>query len=169
MVKNITIFDIHSYKEFKNKSLSDLTIEEQLRAFSYYRQPMFAKLQFIKRNQFFRIIEKYLAKERNIYQFFTYCSGFFSDIARLIPPLYSELDQLADFKLLDIGILELKIEANPPELVLLDDFVEKLYYNVEERTECDDPMVINEAEEQEFYDSLKKLFKEVQKLEDLSN
>jgi hypothetical protein len=80
--------------------------------------------------------------------------------------LYSELDQLIGFQLLNLGTLELKIEANPPEWVLLYDLVEEFYYDIEERTDSGVSTGISEAEEQKFYDSLQKLFQAVQKSEE---
>ena len=62
MVKNITILDIHSYKELKEKEL-DLTLMELAEAFEVYEKPITAKLQYMERDRFFRIIKKYLAKE----------------------------------------------------------------------------------------------------------
>ena len=166
MVNNITILNIHSYKELKEKSLSDLTLMESEKAFGYYRNPICKKLAFIERDRFFRIIKKYLAKEISIYNFLTKCNGFLLDIIKLAPKLYSELDQLIGFQLLNIGTVELKIEANPPEWVLLYDLVEEFYYDIEERTDSGVSTGISEEEEQKFYDSLQKLFQEVEKLEE---
>jgi hypothetical protein len=123
----------------------------------------------MERDRFFRIIKKYLAKEGDIYCFVTDCREFFLDIIKLAPQFYSELDQLIGFQLLNLGTLELKIEANPPELVLLYDFVEKFFYDIDEREYSGVLTGISEAEEQEFYESLQKLFQEVQKSEDLSS
>lgn len=167
MVKNITILDIHNYKELNEKVL-DLTLRECEEAFEDYRKPITAKLQFIERDRFFRIIKKYLAKEIGIYTFVVNCRRFFSDIGKLVPKLYSELDQLISFQLLNLGTLELKIEANPPELVFLYDLIEEFYYDIEERTDSGVSTGISEAEEQEFYESLQKLFQEVQNSEKLS-
>ena len=169
MVKDNIILDIHSYKELKEKLSSDLTVMERAKAFRYYRNPIRTKLTFIERKRFFGFIERYLTKERNIYQFLTDCRGFFLDIIKLAPKLYSELDQLIGFQLLNIGTVELKIEANPPEWVCLYDLVENIYYKVEERVDSDASIVISEAEEQEFYESLQKLFNEVEKLEEFSS
>ena len=167
MVKDNTILDIHSYKELKEKSLSDLTLMESEKAFGYYRNPICKKLAFIERDRFFRIIKKYLAKEISIYNFLTKCNGFFLDIIKLAPKLYSELDQLIGFQLLNIGTLELKIEANSSEWVRLYDFVEEFFYDIEERIElAGTTIVISEDEEQKFYDSLQKLFQEVEKSEE---
>ena len=165
MVNNITILNIHSYKKLNEKQL-DLTLIEFDDAFEDYRNPICTKLAFIERHRLFRIIEKFLTKEIDIYLFIAKCNGFFSDIGRLAPKLYSELDQLKDFQLLNLGTLELKIEANPPELVLLCNLVEEFFYDIEERTDSGVSTGISEAEEQEFYDSLQKLFQEVQKLEE---
>jgi len=167
MVKNITILDIHSYKELKEKEL-DLTLMELAEAFEVYEKPITAKLQYMERDRFFRIIKKYLAKEGDIYCFVTDCRGFFLDIIKLAPQFYSELDQLIGFQLLNLGTLELKIEANPPELVRLYDFVEEFFYDIDEREYSGVLTGISEAEEQEFYESLQKLFQAVQKSEDLS-
>jgi hypothetical protein len=170
MVKDNIILDIHSYKELKEKLSSDLTVMERAKAFRYYRNPIRTKLTFIERKRFFGFIERYLTKERNIYQFLTDCRGFFLDIIKLAPKLYSELDQLIGFQLLNLGTLELKIEANPPEWVRLYDFVEEFYYDIEERRESTGTtIVINQEEEQEFYDSLQKLFQEVEKSEEFSS
>ena len=167
MVKDNIILDIHSYKELKEKLSSDLTVMERAKAFRYYRNPIRTKLTFIERKRFFGFIERYLTKERNIYQFLTDCRGFFLDIIKLAPKLYSELDQLKDFQLLNLGTLEFKIEANPPEWVRLYDLVEEFYYDIEERREsAGTAIVINQEEEQEFYDSLQKLFQEVEKSEE---
>lgn len=168
MVNNITILNIHSYKKLNEKVLN-LTLMERVEAFEDYQKPITTKLTFIERDRFFRIIKKYLAKEIDIYDFFSECKGFFLDIIRLAPKLYSELDQLIGFQLLNIGTLELKIEANPPEWVCLYDLVENIYYKVEERVDSDASIVISEAEEQEFYESLQKLFNEVEKLEEFSS
>jgi len=169
MVKNITILDIHSYKELKEKKVVNQTLMELAEAFEVYEKPITAKLQYMERDRFFRIIKKYLAKEGDIYCFVTDCRGFFLDIIKLAPQFYSELDQLIGFQLLNLGTLELKIEANPPELVLLYDLVEEFYYDIEERTDSGVSTGISEAEEQEFYESLQKLFQAVQKSEDLSS
>lgn len=169
MVKNIIILDIHRYKELKEKSFSSLTGLERAKALSDYRGPMSLKLQFIERHRLFRIIEKFLTKEINIYQFIAECNGFYLDILKLVSELNSELNQLTGFQLLNLGTLELKIEANPPELVLLCDLVEKFFYDIEERTDSGVSTGISEAEEQEFYESLQKLFQAVQKSEDLSS
>ena len=84
--------------------------------------------------------------------------------------MYSELDQLIGFQLLNLGTLELKIEANPPEWVRLYDFVEEFFYDLEERIElAGTAIVISEEEEQKFYDSLQKLFQEVEKSEEFSS
>ena len=83
--------------------------------------------------------------------------------------MYSELDQLIGFQLLNLGTLELKIEANPPELVLLYDLVEEFFYGIDQREYSGVLTGISEAEEQEFYESLQKLFKEVQKSKNLSS
>ena len=168
MVNNITILNIHGYKKLNEKVLN-LTLMERVEAFEEYRKPITAKLQFIERDRFFRIIKKYLAKEIGIYDFVVDCRIFFSDIGKLVPKLYSELDQLIGFQLLNIGTLELKIEAIPPEWVCLYDLVENIYYKVEERVDSDASIVISEAEEQEFYESLQKLFNEVEKLEEFSS
>ena len=168
MVNNITILNIHGYKKLNEKVLN-LTLMERVEAFEDYRKPITTKLQFIERDRFFRIIKKYLAKEIGIYDFIVDCRRFFSDIGKLVPKLYSELDQLIGFQLLNLGTLELKIEANPPELVLLCDLVEKFFYDIEERTDSGVSTGISEAEEQEFYESLQKLFQAVQKSEDLSS
>ena len=169
MVKDNIILDIHSYKELKEKLSSDLTVMERAKAFRYYRNPIRTKLTFIERKRFFGFIERYLTKEGDIYCFVTDCRGFFLDIIKLAPKLYSELDQLIGFQLLNIGTVELKIEANPPEWVLLYDLVEEFYYDIEERTDSGVSTGISEAEEQEFYESLQKLFQAVQKSEDLSS
>lgn len=169
MVKDNTILDIHSYKELKEKSLSDLTLMESEKAFGYYRNPICKKLAFIERDRFLEFVKGYLTKEIDIYDFFSECKGFFLDIIRLAPKLYSELDQLIGFQLLNIGTVELKIEANPPEWVCLYDLVENIYYKVEERVDSDASIVISEEEEQKFYDSLQKLFNEVEKLEEFSS
>ena len=167
MVKENTRLNIHSYKELKEKLSSDLTLMERVEAFEDYRKPITAKLQFIERDRFFRIIKKYLAKEISIYNFLTKCNGFFLDIIKLAPKLYSELDQLIGFQLLNIGTLELKIEANSSEWVRLYDFVEEFFYDIEERIElAGTAIVISEEEEQKFYDSLQKLFQEVEKSEE---
>jgi len=168
MVNNITILNIHGYKKLNEKVLN-LTLMERVEAFEDYRKPITTKLQFIERDRFFRIIKKYLAKEIGIYDFIVDCRRFFSDIGKLVPKLYSELDQLIGFQLLNLGTLELKIEANPPELVLLYDFVEKFFYDIDEREYSGVLTGISEAEEQEFYESLQKLFQAVQKSEDLSS
>ena len=76
MVNNITILNIHSYKKLNEKVLN-LTLMERVEAFEDYRKPITAKLQFIERDRFFRIIKKYLAKEIDIYDFFSECKGFF--------------------------------------------------------------------------------------------
>ena len=166
MVNNITILNIHGYKKLNEKVLN-LTLMERVEAFEDYRKPITTKLQFIERDRFFRIIKKYLAKEIGIYDFIVDCRRFFSDIGKLVPKLYSELDQLIGFQLLNLGTLELKIEANPPEWVRLYDFVEEFYYDIEERREsAGTTIVINQEEEQEFYDSLQKLFQEVEKSEE---
>jgi len=65
--------------------------------------------------------------------------------------------------------LELKIEANPPEWVLLYNLVEEFFYDIEERRYFGVSTDISEAEEPEFYESLQKLFKEVQKSKNLSS
>ena len=170
MVKNITILDIHSYKELKEKKVVNQTLMELAEAFEVYEKPITAKLQYMERDRFFRIIKKYLAKEGDIYCFVTDCRGFFLDIIKLVSKLYSELDQLIGFQLLNLGTLELKIEANPPEWVRLYDFVEEFYYDIEERRESTGTtIVINQEEEQEFYDSLQKLFQEVEKSEEFSS
>ena len=167
MVKENTILNIHSYKELKEKLSSDLTVMESVKAFGYYRNPIRAKLTFIERDRFFGFVKRYLTKERNIYQFLADCRGFFLDIIKLAPKLYSELDQLKDFQLLNLGTLELKIEANPPEWVRLYDFVEEFFYDIEERIElAGTAIVISEEEEQKFYDSLQKMFQEVEKSEE---
>ena len=166
MVKDNIILDIHSYKELKEKLSSDLTVMERAKAFGYYRNPIRTKLTFIERDRFLEFVKRYLTKERNIYQFLTDCRGFFLDIIKLAPKLYSELDQLIGFQLLNIGTVELKIEANPPEWVLLYDLVEEFYYDIEERTDSGVSTGISEEEEQKFYDSLQKLFQEVEKLEE---
>jgi len=169
MVNNITILNIHGYKKLNEKVLN-LTLMERVEAFEDYRKPITTKLQFIERDRFFRIIKKYLAKEGDIYCFVTDCRGFFLDIIKLAPQFYSELDQLIGFQLLNLGTLELKIEANPPEWVRLYDFVEEFYYDIEERRESTGTtIVINQEEEQEFYDSLQKLFQEVEKSEEFSS
>ena len=168
MVKNITILDIHSYKELKEKEL-DLTLMELAEAFEVYEKPITAKLQYMERDRFFRIIKKYLAKEGDIYCFVTDCRGFFLDIIKLAPQFYSELDQLIGFQLLNLGTLELKIEANPPELVLLYDFVEKFFYDIDEREYSGVLTGISEDKIQEFYESIQKLFEKVQKSEYLSS
>jgi len=165
MVNNITILNIHGYKKLNEKVLN-LTLMERVEAFEDYRKPITTKLQFIERDRFFRIIKKYLAKEIGIYDFIVDCRRFFSDIGKLVPKLYSELDQLIGFQLLNLGTLELKIEANPPEWVRLYDFVEEFYYDIEERTDSGVSTGISEAEEQKFYDSLQKLFQAVQKSEE---
>ena len=170
MVKDKTILDIHSYKELKEKLSSDLTVMERAKAFGYYRNPIRTKLTFIERDRFLEFVKRYLTKERNIYQFLADCRRFFLDIIKLAPKLYSELDQLKDFQLLNLGTLELKIEANPPEWVRLYDFVEDFFYDIEERIESTGTaIVISEEEEQKFYDSLQKLFNEVKKLEEFSS
>ena len=166
MVKENTILNIHSYKELKEKLSSDLTVMERAKAFGYYRNPIRTKLTFIERDRFLEFVKRYLTKERNIYQFLADCRGFFLDIIKLAPKLYSELDQLKDFQLLNLGTLEFKIEANPPEWVRLYDLVENIYYKVEERVDSDASIVISEEEEQKFYDSLQKLFQEVEKSEE---
>ena len=151
MVNNITILNIHSYKELKEKLSSDLTVMERAKAFRYYRNPIRTKLTFIERKRFFGFIERYLTKERNIYQFLTDCRGFFLDIIKLAPKLYSELDQLIGFQLLNIGTVELKIEANPTEWVLLYGLVEEFYYDIEERTDSGVKMVISSEFRVEFF------------------
>ena len=167
MVNNITILNIHSYKKLKEKKVVNQTLMELAEAFEVYEKPITAKLQYMERDRFFRIIKKYLAKEIGIYDFVVDCRIFFSDIGKLVPKLYSELDQLIGFQLLNLGTLELKIEANPPEWVRLYDFVEEFYYDIEERREsAGTTIVINQEEEQEFYDSLQKLFQEVEKSEE---
>ena len=167
MVNNITILNIHSYKKLKEKKVVNQTLMELAEAFEVYEKPITAKLQYMERDRFFRIIKKYLAKEGDIYCFVTDCRGFFLDIIKLVSKLYSELDQLIGFQLLNLGTLELKIEANPPEWVRLYDFVEDFFYDIEERIEsAGTTIVISEAEEQEFYDSLQKLFQEVEKSEE---
>lgn len=167
MVNNITILNIHSYKKLKEKKVVNQTLMELAEAFEVYEKPITAKLQYMERDRFFRIIKKYLAKEGDIYCFVTDCRGFFLDIIKLVSKLYSELDQLIGFQLLNLGTLELKIEANPPEWVRLYDFVEEFYYDIEERREsAGTTIVINQEEEQEFYDSLQKLFQEVEKSEE---
>ena len=168
MVNNITILNIHSYKKLNEKQL-DLTLIEFDDAFEDYRNPICTKLAFIERHRLFRIIEKFLTKEIDIYLFIAKCNGFFSDIGRLAPKLYSELDQLIGFQLLNIGTVELKIEANPTEWVRLYDFVEKFFYDIEEREYSGVLTGISEAEEQKFYDSLQKLFNEVEKSEEFSS
>jgi len=170
MVNNITILNIHSYKKLKEKKVVNQTLMELAEAFEVYEKPITAKLQYMERDRFFRIIKKYLAKEGDIYCFVTDCRGFFLDIIKLAPQFYSELDQLIGFQLLNLGTLELKIEANPPEWVRLYDFVEEFYYDIEERRESTGTtIVINQEEEQEFYDSLQKLFQEVEKSEEFSS
>ena len=170
MVKENTILNIHSYKELKEKLSSDLTVMESVKAFGYYRNPIRAKLTFIERDRFFGFVKRYLTKEIDIYHFFSECKRFFLDIIRLAPELYSELDQLIGFQLLNIGTLELKIEANSSEWVRLYDFVEEFFYDLEERIElAGTAIVISEEEEQKFYDSLQKLFNEVEKSEEFSS
>ena len=164
MVNNITILNIHSYKKLNEKQL-DLTLIEFDDAFEDYRNPICTKLAFIERHRLFRIIEKFLTKEIDIYQFIAECNGFYLDILKLVSELNSELNQLIGFQLLNLGTLELKIEANPPELVLLCNLVEEFFYDIEERTDSGVSTGISEAEEQEFYDSLQKLFQEVQNSE----
>ena len=168
-MKNLYVLDMNRYKELKEKSFSSLTGLERAKALSYYRGPMSLKLQFIERHRLFRIIEKFLTKEIDIYQFIAECNGFYLDILKLVSELNSELNQLIGFQLLNLGTLELKIEANPPELVLLCNLVEEFFYDIEERTDSGVSTGISEAEEQEFYESLQKWFKEVQKLDDLAN
>ena len=147
---NCKLYNIHSYKKLKEKKL-DLTLIEFDDAFEDYRNPICTKLAFIERHRLFRIIEKFLTKEINIYQFIAKCNGFFLDIGRLAPKLYSELDQLIGFQLLNIGTVELKIEANPTEWVLLYDLVEEFYYDIEERTDSGVKMVISSEFRVEFF------------------
>ena len=169
-MKNLYVLDMNRYKELKEKSFSSLTGLERAKALSYYRGPMSLKLQFIERHRLFRIIEKFLTKEINIYQFIAECNGFYLDILKLVSELNSELNQLTGFQLLNLGTLELKIEANPPEWVRLYDFVEDFFYDIEERIESTGTaIVISEEEEQKFYDSLQKLFNEVEKSEEFSS
>ena len=168
MVNNITILNIHGYKKLNEKVLN-LTLMERVEAFEDYQKPITAKLQFIERDRFLEFVKRYLTKERNIYQFLADCRGFFLDIIKLAPKLYSELDQLIGFQLLNIGTVELKIEANPTEWVRLYDFVEKFFYDIEEREYSGVLTGISEAEEQKFYDSLQKLFNEVEKSEEFSS
>jgi hypothetical protein len=53
--------------------------------------------------------------------------------------------------------------------VLLYDLVEEFFYDIEERRYFGVSTGISEAEEPEFYESLQKLFKEVQKSKNLSS
>jgi hypothetical protein len=124
---------------------------------------------FLKRDKLFKIIEKFLSREIDMRDFLCAYDEFSSEILELRSKFCSELDQLKDFQLLNIGTLELKIEANPPELVRLYDFVEEFFYDIDEREYSGVLTGISEDKIQEFYESIQKLFEKVQKSEDLSS
>ena len=124
---------------------------------------------FLKRDKLFKIIEKFLSREIDMRDFLYAYDEFSSEILELRLKFCSELEQLKDFQLLNIGTLELKIEANPPELVRLYDFVEEFFYDIDEREYSGVLTGISEDKIQEFYESIQKLFEKVQKSEDLSS
>lgn len=78
---------------------------------------------FLKRDKLFKIIEKFLSREIDMRDFLCAYDEFSSEILELRSKFYSELDQLKDFQLLNIGTLELKIDSNKDFLFQLKFFV----------------------------------------------
>jgi len=101
---------------------------------------------FLKRDKLFKIIEKFLSREIDMRDFLCAYDEFSSEILELRSKFCSELDQLKDFQLLNIGTLELKIDSN-------SSYFDSLVYLLNEKLrKLADGELISEPKEQEFYE-----------------
>ena len=160
MIKKITILNINHYKEVKLKKLSSETVRDHLIMVDNYHQPLLERLMFLERDKLFKIIEKFLSKEINIRNFLYAYDEFSSEILELRLKFCSELDQLKDFQLLNMGTLELKIDSN-------SSYFDSLVYLLDEKLgKLENGELMSEPEEQEFYELIKELFKRVQRFDE---
>ena len=152
MIKKITILNINHYKEKHQKLSSENSLDFIVLGTNYYK-PLLERLMFLERDKLFKIIEKFLRKEINIRNFLYAYDEFSSEILELRLKFCSELDQLKNFHLLNIGTLELKIDSN-------SSYFDSLVYLLDEKLrKLADGELISEPEEQEFYELIKELFK----------
>jgi hypothetical protein len=141
------------------QKLSSETVRDHLIMRDNYHQPLLERLMFLERDKLFKIIEKFLRKEINIRNFLYAYDEFSSEILELRLKFCSELEQLKDFQLLNIGTLELKIDSN-------SSYFHSLIYLLDEKLrKLADGELISEPEEQEFYELIKELFKLVQRFD----
>jgi hypothetical protein len=141
------------------QKLSSEAVRDHLIMKDNYRQPLSERLIFLERDKLFKIIEKFLRKEINIRNFLYAYDEFSSEILELRLKFCSELEQLKDFQLLNIGTLELKIDSN-------SSYFHSLIYLLDEKLrKLADGELISEPEEQEFYELIKELFKLVQRFD----
>lgn len=160
MIKKIIVLNINDYKEVTLQELSSETVRDHLIMIDNYYQPLSERLIFLERDKLFKIIEKFLRKEINICNFLYAYDEFSSEILELRLKFCSELDQLKEFQLLNIGTLELKIDSN-------SSYFHSLVYLLDEKLrKWADGELISEPEEQEFYELIKQLFKRVQRFDE---
>ena len=85
---------------------------------------------------------------------------FYSEILKLRKKFCSELNELKDLQLLNIGTLELKINSNSSYFYSLVNLIDQKYGKLENAE------FISEPEEQEFYELIKELFKWIKQEEE---
>ena len=93
---------------------------------------------------------------------------FYSEILKLREKFCSELDELKDLQLLNIGTLELKINSNSSYFYSLVNLLDQKYGKLEnaEFIFIGNGKFISEPEEQEFYELIKELFKWIKQEEE---
>ena len=86
---------------------------------------------FLERDKLFKIIEKFLSREIDMRDFLCAYEDFYSEILKLREKFCSELDELKDLQLLNIGTLELKINSNSSYFYSLVNLLDQKYGKLE--------------------------------------
>jgi len=167
MIKKIAILNINHYKEKHQKLSSENSLDSIVLGDSYYK-PLLERLMFLERDKLFKIIEKFLSREIDMRDFLCAYEDFYSEILKLREKFCSELDELKDLQLLNIGTLELKINSNSSYFYSLVNLLDQKYGKLEnaEFIFIGNGKFISEPEEQEFYELIKELFKWIKQEEE---
>ena len=168
-MKNPYIIDVNEYKKIFEEPLDsniknrdDVVLEFAQKSFSY-DLIIYNDLIFRNRNQLFIIINRFLDKKIEIHGFCREYRTFCESFSETKKKCRSELRELKNLQLLTICKCELKFELISNEFQTLNELISNKALKEE------DGGIFPEKEKEEFYESVQKLFKEVQKSEDLSS
>ena len=164
-MEDLCTLDMNRYRQLCDEPTNpdDSIHLEEVQELYKYNIIIFKKLYFINRKQLFIIINKFLDKKIDIFEFFNQFYAFEDSLSKAEQKFISELKQFKNLELLTICKCELKFELGSDEFQTLYKFIQL------KALEEEDEVIFTEDKIQGFYESIQKLFEKVQKLKEFSS